>query len=227
MIACLGYSRAGAGVLIFSREAEDLLAGIAGCWNAWAGCRGRWSGTARRASTAMRPPDRRVRRVLRPAQGSAGISASRPSRRPKERSSGCRAMPRLPLSLAGGSRTQLDFQDQLDAWFLEINARTHETLRARPVDRLVDELEAMARLPNQMPDTARRWTMRVPPDPHLRLDSNDYSLDPAAPSAGVSRSSQASAPSPASRSIPASWPAGTRACSHGTGRSPRSSTPAP
>jgi len=31
VIACLGYSRAGAGVLIFSKETEDLLAGIAGC----------------------------------------------------------------------------------------------------------------------------------------------------------------------------------------------------
>jgi hypothetical protein len=30
-----------------------------------------------------------------------------------------------------------------------------------------------------MPDTSRRWTMRVPPDPHLRIDTNDYSLDPA------------------------------------------------
>ena len=30
-----------------------------------------------------------------------------------------------------------------------------------------------------MPDTARRWVIRVPPDPHLRFDTNDYSLDPA------------------------------------------------
>ncbi len=37
----------------------------------------------------------------------------------------------------------------------------------------------MAALPQQMPDTARRWTMRVPPDPHLRFDTNDYSLDSA------------------------------------------------
>jgi RTX calcium-binding nonapeptide repeat (4 copies) len=28
------------------------------------------------------------------------------------------------------------------------------------------------------PDCARRWTIRVPPDPYLRADSNDYSLDP-------------------------------------------------
>jgi hypothetical protein len=31
VVACLGYSRAGAGVLVFSKETEDLLAGIAGC----------------------------------------------------------------------------------------------------------------------------------------------------------------------------------------------------
>ena len=31
VIACLGYSRAGAGVLVFTKETEDLLAGIAGC----------------------------------------------------------------------------------------------------------------------------------------------------------------------------------------------------
>ena len=31
VVACLGYSRAGAGVLVFSTQTEDLLAGIAGC----------------------------------------------------------------------------------------------------------------------------------------------------------------------------------------------------
>jgi hypothetical protein len=29
-----------------------------------------------------------------------------------------------------------------------------------------------------MPETARRWTIRVSPDPYLRVDTNDYSLDP-------------------------------------------------
>ncbi len=37
----------------------------------------------------------------------------------------------------------------------------------------------MAALPAQMPDTTRRWVVRVPPDPFLRIDTNDYSLDPA------------------------------------------------
>src|SRR5438874_3147155 len=72
----------------------------------------------------------------------------------------------------------LDFQLQLDAWFCKANARTHRGLRARPIDRLAEELEVMRPLPELKPDTDRRWVMRVPPDPHLRFDTNDYSLDP-------------------------------------------------
>lgn len=36
----------------------------------------------------------------------------------------------------------------------------------------------MRALPESPPDTDRRWVMRVPPDPYLRFDTNDYSLDP-------------------------------------------------
>ena len=37
----------------------------------------------------------------------------------------------------------------------------------------------MAPLPQVAPDTDRRWVLRVAPDPYLRFDTNDYSLDPA------------------------------------------------
>ena len=36
----------------------------------------------------------------------------------------------------------------------------------------------MAPLPSIGPDVDRRWSTRVPPDPYLRFDTNDYSLDP-------------------------------------------------
>ena len=36
----------------------------------------------------------------------------------------------------------------------------------------------MRPLPRRAPDTDRRWVLRVPPDPHLRFDTNDYSLEP-------------------------------------------------
>jgi hypothetical protein len=70
-----------------------------------------------------------------------------------------------------------DYQAQLDAWFVKANARTHRTLRCRPVDRLIAEREAMGSLP-AFPDLNRRWVTRVPADPYLRFDTGDYSLDP-------------------------------------------------
>jgi len=73
---------------------------------------------------------------------------------------------------------QLDFQLQLDQWFEKANARMHKTLRARPADRLAHERALMRPLPAREPDVDRRWVTRVAPDPYLRFDTNDYSLDP-------------------------------------------------
>jgi hypothetical protein len=71
-----------------------------------------------------------------------------------------------------------DFQDQLDRWFEgRANRRLHRTLRPRPIDLLAKEHELMRPLPDP-PACERRWTLRVPPDPHVRVDTNDYSLDP-------------------------------------------------
>jgi len=74
---------------------------------------------------------------------------------------------------------ELDFQEQLDRWFAgRANVRFHRTLRCRPVDRLVEELQVMRPLPERLPDVDRRFVTRVPPDPYVRVDTCDYSLDP-------------------------------------------------
>ena len=102
-------------------------------------------------------------------------------------------------------------------------ARTR-ALKVRPVDRLADE--RLAPLPAAMPDCARRWVTRVPPDPYLRVDTNDYSLDPAAGRPPRRGDASTSATSRRSRWTPARSPAATAGSSRATGRSPRSSTPA-
>src|SRR5437868_3973337 len=55
------------------------------------------------------------------------------------------------LGLVVGARrfaNHLDFQLQLDDWFAKANARTHKTLRCRPIDRLLEERERMRALPD-------------------------------------------------------------------------------
>lgn len=74
---------------------------------------------------------------------------------------------------------EFDFQDQLDRWFSErANVRLHRTLRERPVDRLERERESMRPLPEPGPDLDRRLVVRVPPQPYVHVDRNDYSLNP-------------------------------------------------
>jgi hypothetical protein len=74
---------------------------------------------------------------------------------------------------------ELDFQEQLDRSFDErANLRFHRILRCRPADRLAEELQVMRPPPERMPDVDRRFVTRVPPDPYIRVDTCDYSLDP-------------------------------------------------
>jgi transposase len=73
---------------------------------------------------------------------------------------------------------QLDFQHQLDGWCERINTRVHRTTRAVVAERLAEERKRMRPLPNGLPDTDRRFVTRVAPQPYLRFDRNDFSLDP-------------------------------------------------
>ena len=178
VVACLGYSRAGAGMLVFSKETPDLLAGIAGClwrlgalpetlvWDRQAGIHGH-RGRPSDAFAAFcgqlkvdwhfcEPADPQAKGVVERLQGYAETNFE-PGRR---------------------FANELDFQDQLDAWFAKVNARIHKTLRARPAERLEVERGAMRPLPATAPDCDRRWVTRVAPDPYLRFDTCDYSLEP-------------------------------------------------
>lgn len=72
---------------------------------------------------------------------------------------------------------ELDFQAQLDAWCEKANGRIHRTIRAVPAERLIAERERMRPLP-LLTEIDRRFVWRVPQQPYLRFDRNDYSLDP-------------------------------------------------
>ena len=72
-----------------------------------------------------------------------------------------------------------DFQLQLDGWCDRVNRRVHRTTRAVPAERLAEERDRMRSLPDPMPHCDRRFVRRVPQQPYLRVDRNDYSIDPA------------------------------------------------
>jgi hypothetical protein len=77
-----------------------------------------------------------------------------------------------------GFANELDYQLQLDGWGENVNARVHRTTRAVVAERLAEERERMRRLPERLSGPDRRFVIRVPAQPYLRFDTNDYSLDP-------------------------------------------------
>lgn len=74
---------------------------------------------------------------------------------------------------------ELDFQHQFDGWCDKVNERVHRTVHAVPLERLGLERERMRPFPSRLPDLDRRQVTRVSQQPYLRVDRNDYSLDPA------------------------------------------------
>lgn len=72
-----------------------------------------------------------------------------------------------------------DFNAQLEAWLVTANGRKHRALDCRPTDRFAADKAAMVPLPPVVPVLGWRATVRLPRDHYVRLDSNDYSVDPS------------------------------------------------
>jgi transposase len=179
VVACLGYSRAGAGALVFSKQTPDLLFGIRRClWSLGAlPATLVWDRQAGLHAHAGRPT----------AEFAAFCGALKVDwhfcepRDPQAKGVVERLQDFLERSFEPGRTfaNELDFQLQLDAWFDgRANPRFHRSLRCRPIDRLAEERQVMAPLPATPPDFDRRWVLRIPPDPYLRFETNDYSLNP-------------------------------------------------
>ena len=72
-----------------------------------------------------------------------------------------------------------DFDAQFSDWLRIANARIVRTTKARPVDRLDADRAAMLPLPPVPPAVGWVNRVRLGRDYYVRVDSNDYSVDPA------------------------------------------------
>jgi transposase len=177
--SCSGYSRAGAGALIFSKEPPDVLWGMGRCLEALGALPAKavWDREGAIHAGGGQPTDAFAGFCGQLGLGWVILEAG-----------DCQAKGMLErlhdfiersFEPARAFANELDFQDQLDRWFSDrANARVHRTLRAVPAERLAAERERMRPLPKPLPDPDRRWVMRVPAQPYLRFDTNDYSLEP-------------------------------------------------
>jgi transposase len=178
IVTCeLPYSRVFAGALIFSKEFPDVAFGMARCLARLGALPDKlvWDREGAIAPRG-RPTEDFLAFCGRLALGWIILNAG-----------DCQAKGALERShrflhgnFEAGRRfaNPLDFQLQLDEWSDKINVRVHRTTRAVVCERLVEERQRMRPLPELLPETDRRFVTRIPAQPYLRFDRNDYSLDP-------------------------------------------------
>jgi transposase len=173
----LCWSRVIAGALIFSKEASDILWGVARCverigalpeklvWDREAAIAGGGRPTDEFAAFCGQLGVGWVILDIGDAQAKGALERSHRFMR---------------SNFLPGRRfaNPADFQLQLDGWCDRVNRRVHRTIRAVPAQRLRAERERMRSLPAWLPDTDRRLVVRVPQQPYVRVDRNDYSIDP-------------------------------------------------
>jgi transposase len=174
----LGYSRAVAGALVFSKEFCDIAFGMARCLQrlgalpeklVWDREGAIHAGGGRATDAFARFCGQlRVGWIILDAGDAEAKGALERSHR----------FLRTNFEPGRCFANERDFQVQLDAWRDKVNGRVHRTTRAVVSERLAEERALMRPLPEQLPDTDRRFVTRVPQQPYLRFDTNDYSLEP-------------------------------------------------
>jgi transposase len=174
----LGYSRAIAGALVFSKEAPELLFGMGRCLARLGALPEQlvWDREGAIHAGGGQPTDAFARfcgelrvgwLILEPADPESKGALERSHRFLRSNFEPGRAFV-----------NELDYQLQLDGWCDKADQRIHRTLHCRPIERLETERERMRPLPARLPDSDRRFVIRVAQQPYLRFDTNDYSLDP-------------------------------------------------
>jgi transposase len=174
----LGYSRAIAGALVFSKEFADIGYGMSRCLARLGALPEKlvWDREGAIHAGGGRPTDAFAGFCGQLALGWIILDAGdAEAKGALERS---HRFLRTNFEPGRAFANELDFQAQLDRWCEKVNGRVHRTTRAIVAERLAEERRRMRPLPALLPDTDRRFVIRVPQQPYLRFDTSDYSLDP-------------------------------------------------
>ncbi len=182
VVGVCGFSRLIGGWMIPSRAAHDVLGGmnqVLGQFGAvprravWdqEGCIGQWR-AGRQALTSST-------QAFAGAVG-MGFQLCGPAD-PEAKGLVERANGYLETSFLPGRRFDDvgDFNRQLTGWLTRrANQRVHATTRVRPAEAIFEDRGSMLELPVVVPDVAWRHSVRLARDHYVRVETNDYSVNP-------------------------------------------------
>ena len=181
VVGVSGYSRLIGALMVPSRAAHDVLGGMAhvigefgavprkAIWDQ-EGCIGR----IRQGKQVLTAEFQSFRGVL--GMGAVLVGPADPEAKGLvERANGYLETSFLP----GRSFEDVaDFNRQLAVWLKGANQRIHGTTRVRPSEAIFEDRGAMMAFPPVLPDPSWRHTIRLPRDHYVRVDTNDYSVNP-------------------------------------------------
>jgi transposase len=181
IVGVTGFSRLAGAWMVPSRAAHDVLGGKlhvleqfgalprTAVWDQ-EGCIGQWR-TGRQVLT----------RECQAFRGTLGIGvrlcapADPEAKGVVERTNGY-----LETSFLPGRRFDdvEDFNRQLVGWLRRANNRVHGTTRRRPSEAIYEDRGSMLPFPAVLPDPSLRFSVRLPRDHYVRVETNDYSINP-------------------------------------------------
>jgi hypothetical protein len=179
LVIALGHSRFVTGRMIPTRKTEDLLLGS---WELIE----RLGRVPRRLLWDNEPGIGRGKRHAIGVDAFMGTLATRlvllPPRDPESKGIVERRNGWFETSFMPGRSfaSPADFNAQFSDWLGRVNRRVVRTLGAAPADRLEADLAAMLPLPPIPMHSGWRNRIRLGRDYYVRVDTNDYSVDPRA-----------------------------------------------
>jgi transposase len=178
-----GYARWASGLLLPTRQAEDLYAGWWRLLNQLAAVPRVlvWDGEGAVGRWRARQPE-----LTAACQGFRGVLGAKvlicKPADPEAKGIIERLHDYLERSFLPGRTftSPIDFNTQLQAWLGLANQRRKRSLGCAPAERIAADRSAMLTLPPVPPATGWEISLRLPRDHYVRLGSNDYSVHPSA-----------------------------------------------
>ena len=181
VVGVCGFSRFIGAWMIPSRQAHDVLGGHLevlrqfravprkAVWDQ-EGAIGRWRGREMVFSTEFQ--------AFRGTLGMGAVLCQRGD--PEAKGLVERANEYFETSFLPGRRFEdvADFNTQLTGWLRRANGRIHATTKVRPAEAVYEDRGSMLAFPPVLPDPALCFGLRLARDPYVRVDTNDYSVNP-------------------------------------------------
>jgi transposase len=181
VVGVLGFSRFTGAWVIPSRQAHDVLSGHLRVLEQFGAIPRKVVWDQESAIGRWRGRDMVFTAEFQSFRGTFGMGAVLCQRAdPEAKGVVERANGYLETSFLPGRRFEdvADFNRQLTGWLHRANQRIHATTRVRPVETLAEDRGSMLGFPPVLPDTSLRFGVRLPRDHYVRVDTNDYSVNP-------------------------------------------------